>query len=566
MANKVFLVDDDTFLLEALVRQFRKRFDLLTAESGKEVLEHPFADDPVAVIVSDMHMPGMDGLELLKKMKDVSPDTVRIMLTGNADQKTALDAINEGNIFRFFGKPCPHDILSEGIEEGIAEYNRVIAEREALSSTFTGAVSALVGLLTLAYPEGIKRSEKIRRWANFLVPHLKIKKSWRLLVAAMLSQLGNISIPPKIRNKMSEREKLSEPEKTIVNRALESARDLIANVPRLKTVSKMVYLQSKGADGSGPPFGLSQGATISRESKILKILTDLESRTTGALPTRETYELLSRYGGEYDAQLLGKIRMHLVSGRAPKEEVDVETQTTAPVQENPPSEEAEPPQAQEDPPFEEPEPPQAQEEQEPSQAQAAPPNPQIEKTQVVESIIEPDTPHPHPQFLPFQEHVVGNTPIKQRGNRVIKFFRKSNTAKLFRRSNTAKVIVILALGLIFPLGIYLGAPDIKVPGGDVHKHIRWIKNHLSNKVLRKDWKLISVKQAKAAQIDIAVLISDPFVVRRIENMASITRVAFLKYACPAADSEVKNIIDEGWTLWVSLNSSTKSLTGGSCHY
>ena len=128
--EKVIIVDDDRALLDSFRRQYRSRFNLMTEESGYDVLKHPFDKEPVAVIVVDMRMPGMDGIELLKQVKSLSPLTTRIMLTGNADQMTAQNAINEGNIFRFYCKPCPQEVLAMGIEDGIAEHVRLVNQEE----------------------------------------------------------------------------------------------------------------------------------------------------------------------------------------------------------------------------------------------------------------------------------------------------------------------------------------------------------------------------------------------------------------------------------------------------
>lgn len=72
----------------------------------------------------------MDGNQLLSQVKEILPDAVRMMLTGYADVDASIKAINEGNIFRFMTKPCPSDLLAKMIEEGIKQYNLIIAERE----------------------------------------------------------------------------------------------------------------------------------------------------------------------------------------------------------------------------------------------------------------------------------------------------------------------------------------------------------------------------------------------------------------------------------------------------
>jgi DNA-binding NtrC family response regulator len=89
----VLFVDDEPNALEAFERQLRKRFSIRTAESAREALKILEKYGPCAVIVSDMRMPGMDGIQLLSRVKDLYPDTVRIMLTGNADQETAIGSV-----------------------------------------------------------------------------------------------------------------------------------------------------------------------------------------------------------------------------------------------------------------------------------------------------------------------------------------------------------------------------------------------------------------------------------------------------------------------------------------
>ncbi len=324
MTEKVLLVDDDPNLLDALGRHYRKRFDLLTAIGGDAALDCVNGNNAVAVAVVDMRMPGMDGLELLRKIRVVSPDTVRIMLTGNADQQTAIDAINQGNIFRFFSKPCPPEILAEGIDAGIAQYKLITAEQELLEHTLAGSVKVLVDVLSMIDPMGFGRSDKIREWAQIVAQRLELKQSWRLSMAAMLSQLGNITIPPEILVKMSEGADLTGAEREIVDGIPQSARDLIANIPRLKPVAEIVYLQNKGFDGSGSPKDGPSGTDIPLEARILKILVDLESRTHGLRPTRKAFEYLFGHEAEYDTKLLGDIRRCLEAGKSDNEDQEIE--------------------------------------------------------------------------------------------------------------------------------------------------------------------------------------------------------------------------------------------------
>ena len=106
MTTRILCVDDDSNILLGYQRALRKQFQIEVALGGEEGLAAVRNQGPYAVIVADMRMPGMDGVELLAKVREIAPDTVRMMLTGNADQQTALEAVNQGHIFRFMTKPC----------------------------------------------------------------------------------------------------------------------------------------------------------------------------------------------------------------------------------------------------------------------------------------------------------------------------------------------------------------------------------------------------------------------------------------------------------------------------
>jgi len=167
----ILAVDDDPNLLAALRRQLGRRFDMATATSGAEAVECVLAAEQAgesyAVVICDMCMPGMNGLETLAAIRAIAPRTSRIMLTGNADQQTAVDAINRGNIFRFFTKPCPPETLAAAVTEGAEEYHRVTArDAEMARVTHVAAHDLQEPLRTIASYVQLLR----RRFADRLDP------------------------------------------------------------------------------------------------------------------------------------------------------------------------------------------------------------------------------------------------------------------------------------------------------------------------------------------------------------------------------------------------------------
>ncbi len=119
---KVLFVDDEKEILSSIRRQFRKEnFDVVTCNSAKEALII-LDKGEIQVIVSDERMPVMSGLELMKKVKQYYPETVRIILSGYTDSETIRDAINMGEIFRFISKPWTYDDVIKTVGEAMDKW------------------------------------------------------------------------------------------------------------------------------------------------------------------------------------------------------------------------------------------------------------------------------------------------------------------------------------------------------------------------------------------------------------------------------------------------------------
>lgn len=129
MNRRVLIVDDDANLVASLKRRLGRRFQVSTALSGEAGLELMQSEGPFAIVISDQRMTHMDGIRYLAEVKRLHPHCVRMMLTGNIDLKTAIDAINEAGAFRFLTKPCAIEDLVRAIEDGLRVFNE---DNEAL--------------------------------------------------------------------------------------------------------------------------------------------------------------------------------------------------------------------------------------------------------------------------------------------------------------------------------------------------------------------------------------------------------------------------------------------------
>ena len=115
---RIVFVDDDERILNGVRALFRQEYDVLVASSGEEAMRHLEAGG-VHVIVSDQRMPNMTGVDLLRKARDVSPNTVRLLLTGYSDLAALVGSINDGEIFRFVKKPWDNDDLRKDVGDAM---------------------------------------------------------------------------------------------------------------------------------------------------------------------------------------------------------------------------------------------------------------------------------------------------------------------------------------------------------------------------------------------------------------------------------------------------------------
>ncbi len=157
MKEKILLVDDDENLLQALTRHLRKHFDVVTATDAVRALEILDENPDFPVIVADLNMPGMDGIDFFIKAKEHHPNVIRIMLSGNIDFTQSVRAVNEGNVYRFLSKPFPAKKLVQVLGNAVDQYklNVAISNQLALQKQLGQTIS------TCSYCNRIKDTDPL---------------------------------------------------------------------------------------------------------------------------------------------------------------------------------------------------------------------------------------------------------------------------------------------------------------------------------------------------------------------------------------------------------------------
>lgn len=245
MQEKILLVDDEPAVLQGYQRLFRNEFQIDTAPGGQAALHTIQTNGPYAVVVSDMRMPNMDGLQFLRRVKSIAPDTIRIMLTGDAGIETAVNAVNEGNIFRFLSKPCNKMTLGKTLTASLLQYRLTTAERDLLEETLKASIQVLTEVLSLVSPAAFSRATRLRRYMAHIVKTLKLNNGWRFEVAAMMSQLGCLILSPETIEAVYNGEELSREAQARFNSHPLVARSLLENIPRMEPIAWMIAHQDQ---------------------------------------------------------------------------------------------------------------------------------------------------------------------------------------------------------------------------------------------------------------------------------------------------------------------------------
>ena len=298
----ILFVDDEPVVLQAFERQLRNRFSIRTAGSAAEALKILQEDGPCAVIISDMQMPGMDGIQLLTRVKSLYPDMVRIMLTGNA--QTAIEAVNNGEIFRFLTKPTTSQALSAALEAAIRQYRLITAEKELLNQTLKGSVRVLCELLSLANSTAFSCGYRIKETVLRVTEKLRLDRLWQYEIAALMSQIGCVTIPDDILRKIQAGSELTQKEEHMYRNHPRIGAKLIGTIPRLEHVAAMIHHQMLSFDTYDEEPGLSLTEEEKMGAQILKAVIDHDFLLLQGSSHLEAMRSLNSRSGVYNPQIL----------------------------------------------------------------------------------------------------------------------------------------------------------------------------------------------------------------------------------------------------------------------
>lgn len=295
----ILMVDDEPNILAGYRRVLASRFDIVTAEGGQNGLGVMRNPGRFKVIVSDMRMPGMDGIQFLQRAHALDPGAILLMLSGNADQETAVRAVNEGAVFRFLNKPCPPEMLERALCDAVRHHELVTAEKAIIRDTLSGAVRLLLDALAFTDPFASASLARIRATVETLCAHLHLDDA-RYTLAGSLCFIGRVVMPQC-------RDIITMSEDQLAECATRGAA-LLRNIPRLGPLAEMIAGQRETTPVH-PGVRLNAIPPILLGARLLRLAVDLERAMIRAGgESARAVEILSEGSTAYEPLLLEAAR------------------------------------------------------------------------------------------------------------------------------------------------------------------------------------------------------------------------------------------------------------------
>ena len=319
MNHKILIVDDEPANLRLLERLFRREYQIVASTSGAEALELLRMHD-VALIISDQRMPGMTGIEFLKRAAEMRPHTVRIILTGYTDVNSLVEVINSGVVYKYVTKPWVNEDLQQTVVRAI-EHSVTIRSRyeltrqnERLAEDLNRMKQTFVRLIgdTLDFKDSFLHghSQRTSGYAAALGQRLNLNRFEleQLSLAAFLHDVGKIGLPDNILHKITP---LTDEERRTDIRCAARGVQMLAGIPDMNEIAEAVRYHTEHFDGTGFPEKLS-AEQIPLFSRIIAVADAYDGMTEPrykgeTLTHEEAVEKLRSDGGkQFDSSLVGE--------------------------------------------------------------------------------------------------------------------------------------------------------------------------------------------------------------------------------------------------------------------
>lgn len=277
---KILIVDDEPDNLALLYRTLRGSYEIAKSTSPVAALEM-LKQEHFHCILSDHKMPEMDGVEFLKRSYEISPNTMRLLVTAYTDAGILIDAINYAKIYRYIKKPYNPDelilIVNNALEYWQLKYDNSSLVND-LKELFAGTITAIVEALDAKDSYTLGRSRRVTFYAVKIAKalHLSDTTTGKIELAGLLHDIGMIGVSDDILAKV---EQLSTEEYTEIKKHVDHSIKILDDIKQLKDVVEIIKYHHEHFDGNGYPYG-KKGEEIPIGSRIIAVADAFDSMIT----------------------------------------------------------------------------------------------------------------------------------------------------------------------------------------------------------------------------------------------------------------------------------------------
>ena len=362
----LLLLDDEQDILNSLKRLLRRDYDVVCYTEGQEALDY-LADNNVDIIMSDMRMPQMNGDEFLTSAKKCQPDAIRILLTGYSDMESTINAINNGSIYTYIGKPWDNESLKLTLEKAASHYG-LKKEKIALSAKLKEANDELANLnqsleirikkrtaaleaskeklnnslsiqqdlmsdmldmlsATIEYRTGFgdRHLKRIAKQSRLLAVRLELDEAScrRIYFCALIHEIGMVGLSDEVLANID----MSNMRDEAIARHPQIGAEIVGRIKRLTPLIDNILYQNENYDGTGTPGNMG-GVTIPIGARIIRIVKDFDYLIAGnnndkRMPvSRAKAWMKERANLWYDRSIL-EVYLEQVKDRTPEEEAEM---------------------------------------------------------------------------------------------------------------------------------------------------------------------------------------------------------------------------------------------------
>ncbi|MFC1782998.1 HD domain-containing phosphohydrolase [Planctomycetota bacterium] len=304
MIEKILILNNDPILLDTYQQRLQKQFCLFTAQGENEGIELLHDEGPFAVIITDFSNPGINK-HLLPATKQLSPNSILMILTYSASPQAIIEAVNQFDIFRFLVIPCTPEQLAREIEGALEKYRSEMTEQKRQKNILHGSVKILCEILSLVSPKTFSRALRIRVFVRHIASQLELADMWQYETAAMLSQIGCITLPSNTLDKAYSKDELTEAEKRMFASHPSVGRKLLAHIPYLDKIGCIIERQNQPFNAY-PPLRELTGTDyiIAIGAQMLNVTLHFVNLEEQDIFREKALEALSSNEGQFNPKLL----------------------------------------------------------------------------------------------------------------------------------------------------------------------------------------------------------------------------------------------------------------------